>query len=80
MKSLILPIYKRNRRLSHLAYPSKHLKFKAKQVKDSLYKMAGITDMEVPLTLGWTILSSIISQQAQVPVRRVNGQVETGFF
>ena len=27
---------------------------------------------------GWTILST--SNKAQVPVRRVNGQVETGFF
>ena len=33
--------------LGHLAYPEQ-LKFKAKQVKDSLYKMAGISDIEVP--------------------------------
>ena len=64
--------------LGHLAYPEQ-LKFKAKQVKDSLYKMAGITDMEVPLTLGMDHPVQY-RNKAQVPVRRVNGQVETGFF
>lgn len=64
--------------LGHLAYPEQ-LKFKAKQVKDSLYKMAGISDIEVPMTLG---MDQPIQyrNKAQVPVRRVNGQVETGFF
>ena len=64
--------------LGHLAYPEQ-LKFKAKQAKDSLYKMAGITDMEVPLTLGMDHPVQY-RNKAQVPVRRVNGQVETGFF
>ena len=64
--------------LGHLAYP-KQLKFKAKQVKDSLYKMAGISDIEVPLTLGMDHPVQY-RNKAQVPVRRVNGQVETGFF
>ena len=64
--------------LGHLAYPEQ-LKFKAKQVKYSLYKMAGITDMEVPLTLGMDHPVQY-RNKAQVPVRRVNGQVETGFF
>ena len=64
--------------LGHLAYPEQ-LKFKAKQVKDSLYKMAGISDMEVPLTLGMDHPVQY-RNKAQVPVRRVNGQVETGFF
>ena len=64
--------------LGHLAYPEQ-LKFKAKQVKDSLYKMAGITDIEVPLTLGMDHPVQY-RNKAQVPVRRVNGQVETGFF
>ena len=64
--------------LGHLAYPEQ-LKFKAKQVKDRLYKMAGITDMEVPLTLGMDHPVQY-RNKAQVPVRRVNGQVETGFF
>ena len=64
--------------LGHLAYPEQ-LKFKAKQVKDSLYKMAGISDIEVPLTLGMDHPVHY-RNKAQVPVRRVNGQVETGFF
>ena len=64
--------------LGHLAYPEQ-LKFKAKQVKDSLYKMAGIADIDVPLTLGMDHPIQY-RNKAQVPVRRVNGQVETGFF
>ncbi|MFS9131268.1 23S rRNA (uracil(1939)-C(5))-methyltransferase RlmD [Streptococcus australis] len=64
--------------LGHLAYPEQ-LKFKAKQVKDSLYKMAGISDIEVPLTLGMDHPVQY-RNKAQVPVRRVNAQVETGFF
>ena len=64
--------------LGHLAY-TEQLKFKAKQVKDSLYKMAGISDIEVPLTLGMDHPVQY-RNKAQVPVRRVNGQVETGFF
>ena len=64
--------------LGHLAYPEQ-LKSKAKQVKDSLYKMAGISDIEVPLTLGMDHPVQY-RNKAQVPVRRVNGQVETGFF
>lgn len=64
--------------LGHLAYPEQ-LKFKAKQVKDNLYKMAGISDMEVPLTLGMDHPVQY-RNKAQVPVRRVNDQVETGFF
>ena len=37
--------------MGHLAYPEQ-LKFKTKQVKDSLYKIAGIADVEVAETLG----------------------------
>lgn len=64
--------------LGHLAYPEQ-LKFKAKQVKDSLYKIAGIADMDIPETLG---MENPIHyrNKAQVPVRCVNGQLETGFF
>ena len=64
--------------LGHLAYPEQ-LKFKAKQVKDSLYKMAGISDFGVPLTLGMDHPVQY-RNKAQVPVRRVNGVLETGFF
>ena len=64
--------------LGHLAYPEQ-LKFKAKQVKDSLYKIAGIMDIEVADTLG---MENPVKyrNKAQVPVRRVNGVLETGFF
>ena len=50
--------------LGHLAYPEQ-LKFKAKQVKDSLYKMAGISDIDVPLT--WDGPSCSIPQQGPSP-------------
>lgn len=64
--------------LGHLAYPEQ-LKFKTKQVKDSLYKIAGIRDVEVAETLG---MENPVKyrNKAQVPVRRVNGVLETGFF
>ena len=64
--------------LGHLAYPEQ-LKFKTKQVKDSLYKIAGITEIEVADTLG---MENPVKyrNKAQVPVRRVNGILETGFF
>lgn len=64
--------------LGHLAYPEQ-LKFKSKQVKDSLYKIAGITDVEVAETLGMEHPVKY-RNKAQVPVRRVNGILETGFF
>lgn len=62
----------------HLAY-EEQLKFKRKQVVDNLYKMAGISDVEVAETLGMEHPLAY-RNKAQVPVRRVNGQLETGFF
>lgn len=62
----------------HLAY-SEQLKFKRKQVADNLYKTAGISDVEVAETLGMEEPYAY-RNKAQVPVRRVNGQMETGFF
>ncbi len=64
--------------LGHLDYEAQ-LRFKTKQVKDSLYKIAGIKEIEVPLTLGME-KPFAYRNKAQVPVRRVNGQLETGFF
>ena len=64
--------------LGHLAYPEQ-LKFKTKQVKDSLYKIAGIADVGVAETLGMEHPVKY-RNKAQVPVRRVNGILETGFF
>ncbi|MGT2929687.1 23S rRNA (uracil(1939)-C(5))-methyltransferase RlmD [Streptococcus dentasini] len=62
----------------HLAY-SEQLKFKTKQVIDNLYKTAGISDVKVADALG---MDNPVAyrNKAQVPVRRVNGQLETGFF
>ena len=64
--------------LGHLSYPAQ-LDFKRKQVKDSLYKIAGLSDVEVPPTLGMEQPLGY-RNKAQVPVRRVNGQLEIGFF
>ena len=64
--------------LGHLDY-TEQLKFKSKQVKDSLYKIAGISDIQVPETLGMKEPTQY-RNKAQVPVRRVHGQLETGFF
>lgn len=62
----------------HLAY-SEQLKFKRKQVVDNLYKFAGISDVEVAETIGMENPLAY-RNKAAVPVRRVNGQLETGFF
>ncbi|MBY5034780.1 23S rRNA (uracil(1939)-C(5))-methyltransferase RlmD [Streptococcus gallolyticus] len=64
--------------LGHLAY-EEQLKFKQKQVVDNLYKTAHISDVEVLPTLGMEHPFAY-RNKAQVPVRRVNGQLETGFF
>ncbi|MDO5078500.1 MAG: 23S rRNA (uracil(1939)-C(5))-methyltransferase RlmD [Streptococcus minor] len=62
----------------HLSY-SEQLKFKRKQVVDNLYKIAGLKDIEVPETMGMEEPLAY-RNKAQIPVRRVNGQLETGFF
>lgn len=62
----------------HLSY-SEQLKFKRKQVVDNLYKIAGLRDIEVPETMGMEEPLAY-RNKAQIPVRRVNGQLETGFF
>lgn len=64
--------------LGHLAYEDQ-LVFKQKQVQDSLYKIAGISDVAIESTLGMAEPLAY-RNKAQVPVRRVNGQLETGFF
>lgn len=63
--------------LGHLSYPEQ-LKFKTKQVKDSLYKIAGIADVEVAETLGMEHPVKY-RNKAQVPVRRVNGVLKQDF-
>lgn len=64
--------------LGHLNYPAQ-LAFKRKQVETSLRKIAGLTDITVADTIG---MDSPLAyrNKAAVPVRRVNGQLETGFF
>ncbi|TCD46449.1 23S rRNA (uracil(1939)-C(5))-methyltransferase RlmD [Streptococcus sp. X16XC17] len=62
----------------HLAY-SEQLVFKRKQVVDNLYKIAGISDVEVAETLGMDHPLAY-RNKAAVPVRRVNGELATGFF
>lgn len=64
--------------LGHLTY-EQQLLFKQKQVVDNLYKIAHISDVLVEPTLGMTIPLAY-RNKAQVPVRRVDGQLETGFF
>ncbi|WP_159801941.1 23S rRNA (uracil(1939)-C(5))-methyltransferase RlmD [Streptococcus halichoeri] len=64
--------------IGHLAYPQQ-LMFKAKQVSDALYKIAKLPDFAVLPTLGMD-QPYAYRNKAQVPVRRVNGQLETGFF
>ena len=62
----------------HMTY-EEQLKFKRKQVVDNLYKTAGISDVEVAETLGMETPYAY-RNKAQVPVRRVNGVLEIGFF
>ncbi|HFU3711579.1 TPA: 23S rRNA (uracil(1939)-C(5))-methyltransferase RlmD [Streptococcus suis] len=64
--------------LGHLNY-SAQLTFKKKQVKTALRKIAGISDIVVEDTLGMDHPLAY-RNKAAVPVRRVNGQLETGFF
>lgn len=64
--------------IGHLSYPAQ-LAFKQKQVKESLRKIAGITDCDVAQTIGM-VDPTRYRNKAAVPVRRVGGQLETGFF
>lgn len=62
----------------HFSY-EKQLEFKRKQVVNNLSKIAGLTNIEVLPTIGMDHPYAY-RNKAQVPVRRVNGQLETGFF
>lgn len=64
--------------LGHLNYAAQ-LEFKRKQVETSLRKIAGISNIEVNDTIGMDHPVAY-RNKAAVPVRRVNGQLETGFF
>ncbi|MGT2832111.1 23S rRNA (uracil(1939)-C(5))-methyltransferase RlmD [Streptococcus halotolerans] len=62
----------------HIVY-EEQLKFKRQQVVNNLYKTAGISDVTVAKTIGMENPLAY-RNKATVPVRRVNGQLETGFF
>ncbi|NQI34945.1 23S rRNA (uracil(1939)-C(5))-methyltransferase RlmD [Streptococcus suis] len=64
--------------LGHLSYTAQ-LAFKKKQVEMALRKIAGISDIVVEDTQGMSTPLAY-RNKAAVPVRRVNGQLETGFF
>lgn len=64
--------------LGHLAYPAQ-LAFKRQQVINSLKKTAGITEIEVAETLGMA-QPLAYRNKAAIPVRRVDGLLQTGFF
>lgn len=64
--------------LGHLSY-DEQLVFKRQQVLKNLYKIAGITDIEVAQPLGMAHPIAY-RNKAAIPVRRLNGQLETGFF
>lgn len=64
--------------LGHLAY-DQQLVFKKKQVETALSKIAGITEVPVADTLGMENPLAY-RNKASIPVRRVNGELHTGFF
>lgn len=64
--------------LGHMNYPAQ-LSFKKKQVETSLRKIAGLSDIAIEDTIGME-KPVAYRNKAAVPVRRVNGQLETGFF
>ena len=64
--------------LQHLSYPGQ-LNYKCKLVKDVFQRIGGQPDAEVRPVLGmdnpWEYRN-----KAQIPVREIDGQLETGFF
>lgn len=64
--------------LGHLTY-DQQLLFKKKQVEMALGKIAGIRDVPVADTLGMANPLAY-RNKAAIPVRRVKGQLHTGFF
>ena len=64
--------------LQHMSYDAQ-LTFKQKQVKDAFYKLGGFKEVQVREVMGmaepWGYRN-----KAQIPVREVNGRLETGFY
>lgn len=64
--------------LAHLNY-DKQLVFKQQQVENDLHKIAKLNDIPVLPTLGMTNPVGY-RNKAQVPVRKLNDRLETGFY
>lgn len=64
--------------LQHLSYDAQ-LVFKQQQVKNVMRKIAKLPDVEVRETIG-ADNTTAYRNKAQIPVRLVNGVVETGFY
>lgn len=64
--------------LGHLTY-EKQLEFKRKQIQDLLKKNSHLTDIKVAEVIGM-VEPVGYRNKAQIPVRKVNGQLETGFY
>ncbi|NEW65878.1 23S rRNA (uracil(1939)-C(5))-methyltransferase RlmD [Granulicatella sp. zg-84] len=64
--------------LQHMAYEHQLL-FKQKQVKNVMYKIAKMSDIDVRQTIG-AIHTTKYRNKAQIPVRNINGVLTTGFF
>lgn len=64
--------------LQHLAY-NEQLKFKQRQVKDALSRVAGIKDFPVKETIGMDHPYGY-RNKAQIPVREIHGKLTTGFY
>lgn len=64
--------------LQHLSYPAQ-LAFKQQQVKNVFERIAHMPDLKIEDTLGMEDPFHY-RNKAQVPVREIKGQLETGFF
>lgn len=64
--------------LAHLSY-EKQLLFKQQQVENVMKKVAKMPDVPVLPTIGMTNPTGY-RNKAQIPVRRIDGQLQTGFY
>lgn len=64
--------------LAHLSY-EKQLLFKQQQVENVMKKVAKMPDVAVLPTIGMTNPTGY-RNKAQIPVRRIDGQLQTGFY
>ncbi|MGX7132421.1 23S rRNA (uracil(1939)-C(5))-methyltransferase RlmD [Enterococcus songbeiensis] len=64
--------------LSHLSY-EQQLLFKQKQVKNLLQRVAKLPDVPVLDTIGMAVPSHY-RNKAQIPVKKIDGKLQTGFY